>query len=129
MEAKMGWASLDMEADQLRLKLHNKNKALKMFSAQVTKLEIELVCAKQQLGDALNHIQEMETQNLRDGVPPFMGTANDRRIRESRNMSDERASEESKSEGASFDSKDDPMNQNLSFDEQPPPKQNSTSPS
>jgi acyl-ACP thioesterase len=31
-----------------------------MFSSQVTKLEIELVKAKQELGDALNHAYEME---------------------------------------------------------------------
>lgn len=61
VEAKMNWAALDLESEQLNLKLQQKNKALKMFSSQVTKLEIELVRAKQQLGDALNQIHEMES--------------------------------------------------------------------
>ena len=50
----MQWATLDMENDQLTVKLQQKNQALKRFSGQTTKLEVELVSAKQQLGDALN---------------------------------------------------------------------------
>jgi hypothetical protein len=50
----MSWANLDMENDELSMKLNQKNQAIKMFSSQVTKLEIELVTSKQQLGDALN---------------------------------------------------------------------------
>lgn len=57
----MNWAALDLEADELTMKLQQKNSALKMFSSQYTKLEIELVNAKQQLGDALNQIHEYET--------------------------------------------------------------------
>jgi hypothetical protein len=37
----MNWAALDLEADELSYKLQQKNQALKMFSSQVTKLEIE----------------------------------------------------------------------------------------
>jgi len=37
-----------------------------MFSAQVTKLEIELVKSKQQLGDALNQVHEYEVQEAMD---------------------------------------------------------------
>ena len=54
IEAKMNWGSLDMENDKLTMKLQQKNQGIKMFSSQVTKLEIELVSAKQQLGEALN---------------------------------------------------------------------------
>ena len=43
-----------MENDELALKLQQKNELLKRFSTQVTKLEIELVKSKQDLGDALN---------------------------------------------------------------------------
>jgi len=43
VEAKMNWAALDLEADELGFKLQQKNQALKMFSSQVTKLEIQLV--------------------------------------------------------------------------------------
>jgi len=47
VEAKMQWANLDMENDELTLKLQQKNQMLKVFSSQVTKLECELVQAKQ----------------------------------------------------------------------------------
>lgn len=61
-----------------------------MFSSQVTKLEIELVSSKQQLGDALNTIHEMETLAVNGNVfDPNL-------LRESRKISPERASEESK---------------------------------
>ena len=46
VEAKMSWATLDMENDELTLKLQQKNHALKMFSSNVTKLELELVKSK-----------------------------------------------------------------------------------
>lgn len=61
----MNWGSLDMEVDKLTMKLQQKNKGIKMFSAQVTKLEIELVGAKQQLGEALNQINDLETEAVR----------------------------------------------------------------
>lgn len=41
-------------------KLKQKNDHLKIFSAEVTKLEIELVRAKQDLGEALNAVYEYE---------------------------------------------------------------------
>ena len=47
VDAKMNWAALDLESDELRMKLQHKVQALKMFSSQVTKLEIEMVRAKQ----------------------------------------------------------------------------------
>lgn len=43
-----------MENDELTQKLQQKNQMLKVFSSQVTKLEIELVQTKQMMGDALN---------------------------------------------------------------------------
>lgn len=60
IEAKMQWANLDMENDELSQKLQQKNQMLKVFSSQVTKLECELVQAKQQMGDALNQLHELE---------------------------------------------------------------------
>ena len=50
----MQWANLDMENEELSLKLQQKNTQLKQFSTQVTKLEIDLVAAKQEMGDAFN---------------------------------------------------------------------------
>lgn len=60
VEAKMQWATLDMENDELAVRLKQKNEQLKIFSSQVTKLEIELVRAKQELGEALNECYEYE---------------------------------------------------------------------
>jgi hypothetical protein len=68
-----------------------------MFSSQVTKLEIGLVKAKQQLGEALNEIHEMETM-----MPTPNGFRNNN-LRES-HMSDGRGSEESKGDEDSFGS-------------------------
>lgn len=65
VEAKMNWAGLDMECEDLAHKLKNKCDQLKIFSSQVTKLEIELVKSKQDLGEALNAIYEYE-QNCPD---------------------------------------------------------------
>ena len=60
VDAKMRWADLDMENDELVQKMQQKNHTLKFFSSQVTKIECELVQSKQQLGDAMNHIYELE---------------------------------------------------------------------
>ena len=60
VDAKMRWADLDMENDELVQKMQQKNQTLKFFSSQVTKIECELVQSKQQLGDAMNHIYELE---------------------------------------------------------------------
>ena len=62
----MKWANLDMENDELAQELHMKNNQLKIFSQQVTKLEIDLVTSKQELGDALNQVHELtqEFQNM-----------------------------------------------------------------
>ena len=42
----MKWANLDMENDEIMQKLHQKNTQLKMFSSQVTQLELDLVKAR-----------------------------------------------------------------------------------
>ncbi len=42
----MNWADLDLENEEIAYKLNQKNERLKIFSQQVTKLEIELVKAK-----------------------------------------------------------------------------------
>ena len=58
VSAKFSWAELDMENDKLALQLKQKADQLKIFSSQVTKLEIELVNTKQDLGEALNAVNE-----------------------------------------------------------------------
>jgi hypothetical protein len=63
-----------------------------MFSSQVTKLEIELVKTKQQLGDALNQIQDLEGISFNGPIRQSKTVVN---VRKSRNMSEDRASEES----------------------------------
>jgi hypothetical protein len=50
-----------MENDELTIKLQQKNNQMKVFSTQITKLELECVQAKQQLGDALNNAHEINT--------------------------------------------------------------------
>ena len=60
IEAKMHWAELDMENDQLAFNLKKKSDQLKIFSSQLTQLEIELVKTKQELGEALNTVNEYE---------------------------------------------------------------------
>jgi len=42
----MKWANLDMENDEICLKMQQKNDQLKKFSAQMTKLELEVVQSK-----------------------------------------------------------------------------------
>lgn len=56
----MNWASLDMENDELAFKLKQKIDQIKIFSSQLTHLEIELVKTKQELGEALNAVNEYE---------------------------------------------------------------------
>lgn len=46
IEAKLAWASLDMENDELTIAVKKKNDQLKKFSSKVTQLEIELVNSK-----------------------------------------------------------------------------------
>lgn len=60
----MQWANLDMENDELVQKLQQKNENLKLLSSQVAKLEIELVQSKQQIGDAMNQIHELEMNQI-----------------------------------------------------------------
>jgi hypothetical protein len=60
VDAKFNWANLEMENDELTFKIQRKNEQLKIFSSQVTTLEIELVKAKQDLGEALNAVYEYE---------------------------------------------------------------------
>ena len=61
----------------------------------MTKLEIELVKAKQQLGDALNVIHELETQDMIEHKTKIKQISY---ARQSNNFSDERMSEESRSQ-------------------------------
>jgi phage-related tail protein len=60
--AKMKWANLDMENDEICLKMQQKSDAIKKMSTQVTQMELELVKTKQQLGEALNQIQELSIE-------------------------------------------------------------------
>lgn len=61
----MKWADLDMENDELAIKLQQKNEQLKAFSQQITKLELDVVKAKQEAGDAMNQVHELaEKLNL-----------------------------------------------------------------
>lgn len=54
VDAKMSWANLDMDVDQLTIKLNVKTQALKTAEQRISRLENDLVVTKQQLGDALN---------------------------------------------------------------------------
>lgn len=53
-------AELDLENDDLSVKINKKNDLLKKLSSQVTMLETELVKSKQDLGEALNAVYEYE---------------------------------------------------------------------
>ena len=50
----MSWAKLDMENDELDLKLQQMKKQQNSLCSNITKLEIDLVKAKQDLGEANN---------------------------------------------------------------------------
>lgn len=97
IEAKMHWANLDMENDELTQKLQQKNQMLKVFSAQVTKLECELVGAKQQMGDALNQLHELEVMQLDQGGGglPGLGRSSMSKSKSQKKRSQDRRSEES----------------------------------
>ena len=60
VETNMQRANLDFENDELAYKINSKNDKIKIFSEQITKLEIELVKSKQDLGEALNTVYEYE---------------------------------------------------------------------
>eukprot|EP00350_Pseudokeronopsis_sp_OXSARD2_P011852 CAMPEP_0170552146 /NCGR_PEP_ID=MMETSP0211-20121228/10087_1 /TAXON_ID=311385 /ORGANISM="Pseudokeronopsis sp., Strain OXSARD2" /LENGTH=75 /DNA_ID=CAMNT_0010859711 /DNA_START=2509 /DNA_END=2736 /DNA_ORIENTATION=+ len=60
VDAKMNWADLDMENEDMAFQMKQKTDQLKIFSSQVTKLEIELVKTKQDLGEALNAVNDYE---------------------------------------------------------------------
>lgn len=60
IEVKMQWATMDHENEELSHKLNQKNQQLKIFSSQVTKLEIDLVKAKNDLGEALNTMYDYD---------------------------------------------------------------------
>ena len=47
MDAKLAWANLDMENDELVVQLKRKNDIIKKYASRVTTLEIEIVQAKQ----------------------------------------------------------------------------------
>ncbi len=46
VEAKMHWANLDLENDELAYKLNQRTEKLKILSEQITKLELDLVKSK-----------------------------------------------------------------------------------
>lgn len=56
----MSWAEIDSENEDLAFKLNKKMEQVKKFSSQITKLEIELVKSKQDLGEAMNTVNEYE---------------------------------------------------------------------
>lgn len=62
----MKWANLDMENDEICLKMQQKNDQMKKLSTQVTQMELDLVKTKQELGDALNQIHELATEQDMD---------------------------------------------------------------
>ena len=46
MDAKMWWAQLDMECDELTVSLNKKISQLKQYQMRVTKLEVDLAKAR-----------------------------------------------------------------------------------
>ena len=56
----MKWANLDLENDEQACKIHALKEKMKLYMEHVTKLEVELVRAKQDLGEALNAVYEYE---------------------------------------------------------------------
>ncbi len=65
VEAKIRSANLDLENDQLAIKVQQKSEQIKHYSERVTALEVELLRTKQELGEALNSVYEYE-QTTRD---------------------------------------------------------------
>lgn len=47
MDAKMWWAQLDMECDELTVSLNKKISQLKQYQMRVTKLEVDLAKARE----------------------------------------------------------------------------------
>lgn len=90
---------------------------MKVFSSQYTKLEIELVKSKQQLGDALNQIQELETTSDFTMGLQRIQKGKKQGVRESHQLSAERKSEESKSRSVHSDESPNKHEQNLSYDD------------
>ena len=46
IEAKLQWANLDMENDELSVQVRHKNDKLKVYQMRITSLEIELARAR-----------------------------------------------------------------------------------
>lgn len=51
IEAKLQWANLDMENDELSVQVKHKNDKIKVYQTKITSLEIELARARDQIGD------------------------------------------------------------------------------
>lgn len=49
IDAKLQWANLDLENDELCVSLRKKNEQIKMFQNKITKLEIQLVKARDEI--------------------------------------------------------------------------------
>jgi hypothetical protein len=58
IEAKISWANVTNENEQINMKLTEKLQQNKLYSERVTSLEMELLKSKQQLGEALNKLNE-----------------------------------------------------------------------
>ena len=65
IESKMAWANIELERDNLTMKMKERQEQLNKYAQQVTKLELEMVRAKQALGEALNSANEVEMENCR----------------------------------------------------------------
>lgn len=49
IEAKLQWANLDMENDELSVQVRHKNDKIKVYQMRITSLEIELARARDQI--------------------------------------------------------------------------------
>ena len=63
IKIKQQYAESEQERNALTLKLKERNESLKKFSSQITKYELEMVKAKQSLGEILNQNIEIEQYN------------------------------------------------------------------
>ncbi|CDW72003.1 UNKNOWN [Stylonychia lemnae] len=63
INAKMQWATLDLQRDNLTIKLKQSNERYENLQVQMNGLQDELVRTKQELGEAMNSAYEYEKQN------------------------------------------------------------------
>ena len=62
IESKINLGQLDMENDEIMQKMHQKNHQLKAMSTKITSLELAVVKARQDLGEAMNQIHDLSSQ-------------------------------------------------------------------